>query len=115
MRRSAIFAITAVVCACTSWAQSLTEAREHSALAIKLFRQAKFAEAEREYRSRSRLYSAPGQSRDCRSIRSYSRTWPPSCIRRANQGSAAGPRRMRVFGRALSSRAARDNTRARVE
>jgi tetratricopeptide (TPR) repeat protein len=50
MRRSAIFAITVVVCACASWAQSLTEAQEHSALAIKLFRQAKFTEAEREYR-----------------------------------------------------------------
>jgi tetratricopeptide (TPR) repeat protein len=50
MRRSAIFAITVVVCACASWAQSLTEAQEHSALAIKLFRQAKFTESEREYR-----------------------------------------------------------------
>src|SRR6478672_8103114 len=51
MRRIAIFAVTAVVCACTSWAQSLTEARDHSGRGLSFFRQAKFVEAEREYRS----------------------------------------------------------------
>jgi tetratricopeptide (TPR) repeat protein len=51
MRRIAIFAVTAVVCACISSAQSLTEARDHSGRGMSLFRQAKFVEAEREYRS----------------------------------------------------------------
>ena len=50
MRRSAIFAITVVVCACVSWAQSLSEAQQHSENGMKLFRQAKFPEAEQEYR-----------------------------------------------------------------
>jgi tetratricopeptide (TPR) repeat protein len=50
MRRSAFFAITAVVCACTAWAQSLTEIRQRSAAAMTFFKQAKFPEAEREFR-----------------------------------------------------------------
>ena len=88
MRRFAILAITVLVCACASDAQSLSEARQHSANGMTFFRQAKFAEAEREYRLALDYIRTLGKA----GLQEYTpilRTWLPSSNRKESSKKPA--------------------------
>ena len=89
MRRSAIFAITVVVCACASWAQSLTEAQEHSALGTNCSVKPSSLTPSGSIVSLSTML-VPGQSRACGVFGIACESCGRPAVARANQGSAAG-------------------------